>query len=223
MPDARKIGNPMASPPVAEFSLLETMRLEDGRLVREAGHLARMGTAADQCGFAWDERRVARALADVAGRHPSGRWRIRLLLSPAGEPTAECTPLPQPSDRPWRVGFAAHAVDETDPFLRIKTTRRRVYEAARAARPDLDDVLLWAQSGAVTESTIANLVAEIDGVRCTPPTILPLLPGVFRAELVASGALVERVLLREDVTRASRLWLVNSLREWIQVDLQPPT
>ena len=211
----------MASPPVAEFSLLETMRLEDGRLVREAGHLARMGAAADQCGFVWDQRRVARALAEVAGTHPSGRWRVRLLLSPAGEPTAECTPMPPPSERPWRVGFAAHPVDEGDPFLRIKTTHRLVYEAARKALPDLDDVLLWEPAGAVTESTIANLVAEIDGVRCTPPATLPLLPGVFRAELVASGAVVERVLLRQDVARASRLWLVNSLRGWIDVEFVP--
>ena len=210
----------MASPPVAEFSLLETMRLEDGRLIREAGHLARMGTAADQCGFTWDQHRVARALAEVAGAHPTGRWRVRLLLSPAGEPTAECTLMPQPSERPWRIGFAAHPVDETDPFLRIKTTRRQVYEAARAARPDLDDVLLWTPAGTITESTIGNLVAEIDRVRCTPPATLPLLPGVFRADLVASGALVERVLQREDVARASRLWLVNSLREWIDVELE---
>jgi para-aminobenzoate synthetase/4-amino-4-deoxychorismate lyase len=210
----------MASP-VADFSLLETMRLEDGRMVREPGHLARMAAAADRCGFAWDRPRVAQALSNVTSAHPRGRWRVRLLLSPAGEPTVECTPLPEPSDRPWRIGFAPHAVDEADPFLRIKTTRRLVYEVARATRPDLDDVLLWTPAGMVTEATIANIVAEIDGVRCTPPATLPLLPGVFRAELVASGAVVEHVLRREDVTRASRLWLVNSLREWIDVELEP--
>jgi para-aminobenzoate synthetase/4-amino-4-deoxychorismate lyase len=210
----------MASP-LAEFSLLETMRLENGHLVRESGHLARMAAAAEQCGFAWDQLRVAQALSTMVDQHGNGQWRVRLLLSPAGEPTVECMPMPQPSDRPWRIGFAAHAVDEGDPFLRIKTTRRQAYEAARSARPELDDVLLWSPSGAVTESTIANLVAEVDGVRCTPPATLPLLPGVFRAELLVSGAVVERVLLREDVARASRLWLVNSLREWIDADLQP--
>jgi para-aminobenzoate synthetase/4-amino-4-deoxychorismate lyase len=209
------------SSPIAEFSLLETLRLDDGRLVRKIAHLDRMAAAADQCGFVWDRPRVAGALSGVAAAHPSGRWRVRLLLSPAGEPTVECMPMPQPSDRPWRIGFALQAVDAADPFLRIKTTRRLVYAAARAMRPDLDDVLLWASPGTVTESTIANLVAEIDGVRCTPPATLPLLPGVFRAELLASGALVERVLLRQDVARASRLWLVNSLREWIDVELQP--
>jgi para-aminobenzoate synthetase/4-amino-4-deoxychorismate lyase len=211
----------MASPPAAEFSLLETMRLEDGRLVRETGHLARMGAAAERCGFAWDQRSGDAGPGGGGRRPPGRRWRVRLLLSPSGEPTAECTVMPQPSERPWRIGFAAHAIDEGDPFLRIKTTRRAVYEAARAARPDLDDVLLWASAGAVTESTIANLVVEIDGIRCTPPATLPLLPGVFRAELVASGAVVERVLLREDVTRATRLWLVNSLRDWIDVELEP--
>ncbi len=203
-----------------DFSLLETMRLEDGHLVREAGHLARMATAAGRCGFAWNEPRVTTALTEAAGNHAGGRWRVRLLLSPTGEPTVECVPMPQPSERPWRVGFAARAVDEADPFLRMKTTRRAAYEAARAGRPDLDDVLLWTPAGAVTESTIANVVAEIDGIRYTPPTTLPLLPGVFREELLASSRVVERVLLREDVERASRLWLVNSLREWVTVELQ---
>jgi para-aminobenzoate synthetase/4-amino-4-deoxychorismate lyase len=73
----------------------------------------------------------------------------------------------------------------------------------------------------VTEATIANIVAEIDAVRCTPPATLPLLPGVFRAELLASGNVTERVLLREDVARATRLWLINSVREWIDVELEP--
>ena len=209
----------MASPPVPEFSLLETMRLEDGRVVREAGHLARMGAAAEQCGFAWDQPRVAGALAEAAATHPAGRWRVRLLLSPAGEPTAECTVMPQPSERPWRIGFAAHAVDETDPFLRIKTTRRQVYEAARAARPDLDDVLLWNERGEVTESTIANVVAEAGGLRVTPPLACGLLPGVFRATLLEAGEIQERVITKSDLAGVTRLWLVNSLREWIPASL----
>src|SRR5262245_63145288 len=107
------------------------MRLEDGRLVREAGHLTRMGAAAEQCGFAWDRSRVAGALAEMAADHSVGQWRVRPLLSPAGEPTVECMPMPQPSDRPWGVGFAAHAVDEADPVLRIKTTRRSEHETPR--------------------------------------------------------------------------------------------
>ena len=41
------------------------------------------------------------------------------------------------------MALAPEPVDETDPFLRIKTTQRQVYDAARQARPDVDDVVLW--------------------------------------------------------------------------------
>jgi|SRR5688572_6563310 branched-subunit amino acid aminotransferase/4-amino-4-deoxychorismate lyase len=198
-----------------EFSLLETMRLEDGRLVRQDGHLARMAAAARAHGFPWDHERVAGALAATAARQPGGRWRVRLLLAGTGEPTVECTALPQPSGRPWKVALAADPVDAADPFLRIKTTRRQVYDAARAARPSADDVVLWTPDGAITESTIANVVVELDGVLYTPQAGGALLPGVFREELVRGGRVRERTILKHEALSAPRFWLVNSLREWI--------
>ncbi|HZF12568.1 MAG TPA: aminotransferase class IV, partial [Thermoanaerobaculia bacterium] len=99
-------------------------------------------------------------------------------------------------------------------LLYHKTTRREVYERRAAARPDCDDVLLVNESGQVTESTIANLVAEIDGERSTPPLDCGLLPGVFRGELLRTGEIRERVLTAADLRRATALWLVNSVRKW---------
>jgi para-aminobenzoate synthetase/4-amino-4-deoxychorismate lyase len=43
---------------------------------------------------------------------------------------------------------------------------------------------------------------------------------VFRAELIETGAVFERVLTRDDLDGATGLWLVNSLREWVPVRLQ---
>ena len=57
----------------------------------------------------------------------------------------------------------------SDPFLANKTTHRVVYDTARRARPDVDDVILSNERGEITEATIANIVVEIDGVRVTPP------------------------------------------------------
>ena len=205
-------------PPPPDFSLLETMRLEDGRVVRHDEHLARMGAAARTHGFAWDHARVAGALAKAAASQPAGRWRIRLLLAATGEPSVECLAFPQPSGRPWRVALAAEPVDPADSFLRIKTTRRQFYEDARNGRPGMDDVVLWTPDGAITESTIANVVVELDGTLYTPPAANPLLPGVFRGELVRSGRVVERTILKHEAVAASRLWLVNSLREWIDAE-----
>jgi para-aminobenzoate synthetase/4-amino-4-deoxychorismate lyase len=79
-------------------------------------------------------------------------------------------------------------------------------------------VLLNAE-GEVTETTIGNLVAEIDGERLTPPLDAGLLPGVFRANLLARGEVRERPLRPPDLSRARRIWLVNALRGWVEARL----
>jgi para-aminobenzoate synthetase/4-amino-4-deoxychorismate lyase len=82
-------------------------------------------------------------------------------------------------------------------------------------------VLLWNERGEITESTIANIVAEIAGARITPPLACGLLPGIFRATLIDAGEIEERAITRDELTRATRLWLINSLREWIEAVLVP--
>ncbi len=107
------------------------------------------------------------------------------------------------------------------PLLFNKTTERRLYEHARVAAPMADDVLLWNARGELTESTVANLVVELDGRMVTPPVSCGLLPGVFRGDLVARGEVQERVVRVTDLAQVTRLWLVNSLRGWIDVHRPP--
>jgi para-aminobenzoate synthetase / 4-amino-4-deoxychorismate lyase len=201
-----------------EFSLLETMRLDEGTIVRLERHLSRLAGSARHFGYACDETRTRDALAATVREHPRGHWRIRLLVSRDGTPVVECTPYVAES-RSWRVTFASGRVDSRDPFLANKTTNRVVYEMARRERPDCDDVILSNERGEITEATIANVVAEIDGVRYTPPLACGLLGGTFRGELLASGQIHERVLTRDEVSNASRVWLINSVREWVDAVL----
>src|SRR5688572_2451273 len=128
---------------MGDFSLLETMRLDEGQVVRRPGHLARAARAAGAFGFAWDQEAVAAAVDAVAAGHRRGAWRVRLLVSPTGVPSVECTPHLHDAARVWRVALASGAIDSNDGFLRYKTTQRDVYDHARAHRPDVDDVLLW--------------------------------------------------------------------------------
>jgi para-aminobenzoate synthetase/4-amino-4-deoxychorismate lyase len=83
----------------------------------------------------------------------------------------------------------------------------------------VDDVLLWNERGEITESTIANVVADIGGERVTPPLACGLLPGVFRGALLEAGEIQERVIAKGDLVAAPRLWLINSLREWVPAAL----
>jgi para-aminobenzoate synthetase/4-amino-4-deoxychorismate lyase len=201
------------------FSLLETMRLQDGTVVRLERHLARQAGSAAYFGFQWNEAAVRNAVAAAVKAHPEGCWRLRLLVSMDGSPETECTHHDAGEPRVWHVAFADVPVDEDDPFLRNKTTHRGTYEVARRSRPDVDDVLLWNGREEVTEATIANVVAELDGVLYTPPVACGLLPGVFRAELLDRNIVRERVLTKADIAGATRLWLINSVREWIDAAL----
>ena len=201
------------------FSLLETMRLEDGQVPRLERHLTRMASAARHFGYPWNEQAVRLVVTSTAAAHADGCWRLRLLLAPDGVPTVERTSYVREAFGTWRVAFATAPVDERDPFVLNKTTHRVVYETARRSREDVEDVLLWNSRGDVTESTIGNVVAEIDGVRYTPPVSCGLLAGTFRAELLEAGTIRERVLTKTDIATASRLWLINSVREWIDAEL----
>ena len=113
-----------------------------------------------------------------------------------------------------RLAIAAEPVDSGNVWLYHKTTKRDVYEEARAQAPGHDDVILWNRSGQVTEATTANVVAEVGGARVTPPVACGLLAGTFRAELLARGEIQERVLTLDDLRAASRVWLINSVHEW---------
>lgn len=195
------------------------MRLERADIARRDRHLSRMRQSAEHFGYPWDESHVREVLAATAADHTSGCWRLRLLVGADGATAVTCTPHEREPATPWRVGLAAQPTDTNDSFIRHKTTRRDVYESARRTRPDLDDVLLWNANGEITESTVANLVVDVDGRRVTPPASCGLLPGALRAELLERGEMVEGLVTRDDLTRVSSVWLINSLRGWVPATL----
>lgn len=208
------------SAPIDDVSgLFETLRLQDGVAVRREAHRARLIASADFLGLRHDPAALAAALDDCIAHHATGLWRVRLTLDRDGQVACVAEPFSDAPDRLWHLDFAPTPVASDDRRLFHKTTDRRLYAGALAARPGLDDVLLWNEAGHVTESTIANLVVELDGTRWTPPQADGLLAGVLRAHLLASGEIHERSLTQDDVRRADRIWLINSLRGWMRAAL----
>ena len=200
--------------PRPAFSLLETMLWtpEDGVRLLEL-HLARMRDSADYFDFACDDARLRAEIDALLRTLPRAPQRLRLLLAEDGAPTLQASPLAPLASGPFfRVALARRPVDRTDVFLHHKTTNRRVYEEAKADFPDPDDVILFNEDGEATESTLANLVVEIDGVLCTPPVDCGLLPGTARAELLARGVLREQRIPLARLHDSPRLFLLNSVR-----------
>lgn len=204
------------------FELLETLRLEPGEMVRLDRHLARLRASALALGFRCDDAALRTALLAHARQWPGARRRVRLRVSRSGAVTIESAPADQPILEPVTVALASEPIARGEPLLVHKTTARGMYERHRRSHPDAFDVLLWNENGELTEFTIGNVVVDLHGERCTPPVSCGLLPGVFRGALIESGAVRERPIRVAELESASRIWLVNSVREWVEVRLRLP-
>jgi para-aminobenzoate synthetase/4-amino-4-deoxychorismate lyase len=195
-----------------KFDLLETMRWdpEDGWFLIDL-HLTRLGRSAEYFDYAYDEDTVRGALHEAEARFAPEAQRVRLTLKPNGRTRIEHTPL-NPMPRYWKVGLARTPVDAENRFRYHKTAHRVIYENAMAECPGCQDALLFNREGELTESCIANLFLEIEGELLTPPVEAGLLPGIYREWLLALGRATEQTLRIEDLRRAERVWLANSVR-----------
>ncbi len=200
-----------------DFELLETLRFDESgyRLLEE--HLSRLEASADYFDFDITAGQAREELHRHAEGHAVGARRVRLLASADGRVRVESEPLAETPPAPRPVALALTPVDSSDRFLYHKTTRRGVYDARRAERPGLFDVLLWNERGELTEFTNGNLVVELEDGRWTPPRESGLLAGTFRAELLRLGEVSERVLTASELARAARVWFVNGVRGWVEV------
>jgi para-aminobenzoate synthetase/4-amino-4-deoxychorismate lyase len=223
------------------FELLETLRwrADEGYFLCDR-HVARILASADYFGFPLERTalhaaldRAAAPLRDAAGAPRRDRtgstderilegigaarcWRVRLLVARDGTVRTESYPV-VPSGDSLRATVASAPVDESDVFLYHKTTHRQVYETARVE--GFDEVVLWNRRGEITEGITTNVVAEIDGRRVTPPVECGLLAGTFRDELLARGTILEERMTKDDLGRATHVWLINSVYEWRSAEL----
>jgi para-aminobenzoate synthetase/4-amino-4-deoxychorismate lyase len=204
------------------FELLETMRWappEGWFLLDE--HLGRLASSAEYFDYPLDIEAVRARLDRLAAGFQEQPQRVRLLLDRNGMVRLEAAPLGAgPAAR--TVGLAARSVPAAERFLYHKTTRREIYARARAEAPEYDEVLLWNERGELTEATIANVILEQGGQWYTPPVECGLLPGTFRARLLADGRVQEQVIPVATLADYERIYLANSVWGLWEVALAKP-
>lgn len=202
------------------FSLIETLRLEQGRYPLLARHLDRLRASAMTLGFVLNEVGVRGALVECAAVRPSGVFRVRLTLAHDGHFDLTVHALAEERSA-WRAVFAEACLPDGD-FLRgHKTTVRRRYDEALAALPpDVFDAIFLNAAGEVCEGARSNVFVERDGHLLTPPRACGLLPGVLRGQLLESGRALERVLTRDDLLCGDRVYLGNALRGLVAVTVE---
>ena len=206
------------------FQLIETMLWQPkGGIFLLDEHLARLRNSAEYFEITWEETAVLSELESL-GIALTEPIKIRLLLGQDGRFSLETVPLSVGAKpQPVRVGLAKTPVDSQTVWLYHKTTQRQVYKAARASRPECDEVILHNERGELTEASSSNIALLLDGELVTPPIESGLLSGTFRSYLLKNPAgwqnphglpLREKVLKLADLARCEGIYLFNSVRGW---------
>jgi para-aminobenzoate synthetase/4-amino-4-deoxychorismate lyase len=204
---------------VSRFRLLESILLDCGEFFLLSRHLQRLKASARYFDFHFPEEQVLCELERAMSTCSDERWKIRLLLSKAGEIEIDAIQLRSVRSAPLRVALAQQPVNSNEKFLFHKTTNRQIYDQALAQRPDCDDVILWNERGEVTESSVANLVLTVNGEQVTPPQDSGLLAGTFRDQLIADGRIRERVISVSGLKQVGSFFLINSVHKWMKATL----
>ena len=188
--------------------LIETLGWNGALFARQDLHLARLARAAAMLGWACDVDAAQVALTNAVGAVP---LRVRLTLDALGKVDVTVAAMPAHTAQ-WRVGLAAARLLAGDPWLSVKSTNRAIYDQARAnLAAGLDEVIFQNERGEVCDGSITSVFFDAGQGLCTPPLACGLLPGVLRAEMLATGKAREAVLHAADLGRV-QLWVGNSLR-----------
>jgi 4-amino-4-deoxychorismate lyase len=206
----------------SHLSLIETMRWEpETGFARLDQHLRRLNRSADALGFLPAPSDLLKQL-ESATTGADGPLRVRLEMSFRGKVTIAATPfIPLGEETVWRLAIAQTRMDSSDPMYRHKTSRRELYEAARAEFPsdEIDEVLLLNERGEISEGTITNLfVEETEGLFATPAISSGLLAGILRGDMIRTGRAKSAVLKPSDLS-SRKICVGNSLRGLIRAEL----
>lgn len=209
--------------PPKSFELIETILHEAGAgywLLE--GHLKRLGASAAYFGYAFDEGAARAALASAVAGRQGERLRVRLLLAEDGKISITVSEqAPQSPTAIMRYAISDTRLDSTNAFLFHKTTRRELYDREWQHYADTrgaDEVLYLNERGEVAEGSRTNVFIERGGRLLTPPLSSGLLPGVFRAELIAQGKAHEAVLTLADLADADAVFVGNSVRGLVKAE-----
>lgn len=205
-----------------DFELIETLRWEPlCGFLRQKRHLARLELSAQALGFPFGKAAIRARLDELARGDQALRVRVALDAGGAINVTAQAY-APLSPDTIWRVAIARTRLDKNDPLLHHKTTRRQIYDAARAefSRDDIDEVILLNNEGRVCEGTITSVFMDHGATCCATPALdCGLLPGILREELIAGGIVHEAELTEDDLRKAKNILVGNSLRGLIRARL----
>lgn len=193
------------------YPLLETIRLENGRIQNLEYHEKRVDYSLDRL---FGKRNIP-PLKEIIGLKASqlrGIYKCRLLYS-SDEYSIE-TELYRKRTIEWLL-----IVEEPDIKYSLKYADRSVFEKLYD-NDDHNSEIIITQNGILTDTRYTNIALMKDGVWHTPKT--PLLEGTQRALLLDNGIIQPKEIHIDSLSEYSKIRLFNAMMLWndcIELDL----
>ena len=199
----------------SHFELLTTGRIHQGELTFLDQHLTRLREASRYFAYPYDESKLLKELQEELAHLESNLdYRCRIALQKNGTFHLEITELTDLPASYLQAQLTEQKLDLATPFTYFKTSQRDHLNQSD------HEQIFHLPDGTLLETTIGNLILEIDGKLYTPPAHLPLLDGIYRRHLLETQQVEEKLLTLNDLTDADRIYACNALRGLYELDFQ---
>ena len=197
------------------FELLTTGRIHQGELTFLEQHLTRLREASRYFAYPYDEQKLLKKLQEELTHLESNLdYRCRIALQKNGTFHLVITELTDLPASYLQAQLTEQKLDLATPFTYFKTSQRD-----HLSQSDHEQIF-HLPDGSLLETTIGNLVLEIEGQLYTPPAHLPLLDGIYRRHLLETQQVEEKLLTLNDLSDADRIYACNALRGLYELDFQ---
>lgn len=194
-----------------DFMLIETIRVENMKLIYGKEHFKRMKQSADKLGFIFNpeleklqakQNGILRISLSKNGNYELSYKKIEANLSN----DLTISPIP---------------VNSKHPLVYHKTTYRPHFKNSilKINKDEIFDELFLNEKGELAEGARSNIILDIDNTWVTPKLESGLLNGIYRQKLLRQKKCIEKTLYLSDLKEASNVYCINSVRGITKVNI----
>ena len=197
-----------------QFDLVTTGKIEQGSLTFQDQHLKRLREAARYFAYPFDEEKLEEELNQIlAELDPSTDYRLRISIAKSGKVSYQLDKLQALPEAFCKAILVPQNANLQQPFTYFKTSYRPHLSLGQ------QEQIHYNAQGQLLESSIGNLVLQLDGHLYTPPVELGLLNGIYRQHLLATGQATEKILRLDDLQSAEKIYACNALRGLYELEI----
>lgn len=195
------------------FDILTTAKITQKKVVFLKEHTKRLKSSARFFGWPFSETEFLDKISELLKTLDLSDYRLRVLLHKSGQLSFEVSILEDLPSTFLQAKLVQREEACDSPFTYFKTSYR-----PHIPNSDKEQVFI-SSDGYLQETSIGNIILEIDGTYYTPPVEVGILDGIYRKYLIQQGEVTERYLTKTDLENADHIYVCNSVRGLYEIDI----